>query len=91
MVIILIDTFISTDDLWPLEQAYTCCYWNIHYENVTNQLECQQICESRYDCTGICYSYDPELTNNCHECLNDDLYFLDDSYGIYLRPGIVTP
>ena len=70
-----------------MEDKY--CSNSVRYDDVTGQLECQQICEEEIECVGILYSYKNNYTNLCYVCWNDHLSSSRNNFGFYRRPGIV--
>ena len=57
-------------------------------QDVTNQGQCQQRCESKSNCVGISYSQLVEKAHWCAVCYDDDLESSGYDFGFYRRPGI---
>ena len=71
------------EGLWSFEEGIA----------VTNQLQCQQYCESKPNCVGMGYSYKNAQngnTQNCFACFVDTMTPSANDFGFYRRPGIAT-
>ena len=57
--------------------------------NVTNQAECQTLCDADLRCVGISYSHVPEKNNFCFVCLDSVLSDASNSFGFYKKKGTI--
>ena len=57
--------------------------------NVTNQAECQTLCDADLRCVGISYSHVPEKNDFCFVCLDSVLSDASNSFGFYKKKGAI--
>ena len=79
-----------TGTLWPKEASDKSCEGRSMYTDVTDQQECQEICEQQRTCIGILYSYTHGFDNYCIVCRTDNLIVNNwarvNNFGFYRQP-----
>ena len=73
--------------LWVEESSESFCTNHVHYECISTQEICQDLCTDSSSCVGISYSHMPKTNNSCHLCLDDEVESSDDGYSFYKKPG----
>ena len=73
--------------LWVEESSKSFCTNHVHYECISTQEICQDLCTDSSSCVGISYSHMPKTNNSCHLCLDDEVESSDDGYSFYKKPG----
>ena len=82
--------FTSKGSLWREEAEDKYCTNHDASNDVTNQLQCQQRCESKSNCIGISYSHKVGNTQHCYVCYDNTFASAANDFGFYRRSGITT-
>ena len=90
--IFILSNATCTTELWPKETDGAYCNNKFEAIEVSNQVECQDICKTKASCVGISYRNKPWGTGtyrniNCRTCKDDTLTYMDRGFDFYRRQG----